>query len=76
MQSPVNKKLANRIFYTVIVLQTVALVYVFFGPKGDGQKSFRELLLFLLYFTGVPVIATLLVTVLQKVGPKRPKKGA
>lgn len=69
-----NRKLADRIFYTVIALQLVALVYVLLGPRGGEQKWIREVLLFLLYFTGVPVIATLLVVVLQKVGPRRSKE--
>ncbi len=69
-----NVSVANRIFYTVIALQIIALGYIFFGPRIESLRSFRELVLFLLYFTGVPVVATLLVAVLQKVGPKRPEK--
>lgn len=68
-----NKELADRIFFTVIVLQIIALAFILFGPRGDEQKWIREVLLFLLYFTGVPVVATLLVVVLQKVGPRRSK---
>lgn len=67
----VNRKLADRIFLGVIVLQIIALAYVVLGPRGEEQRLIREVLLFLLYFTGVPVLATLVVLFFQKLGAKR-----
>jgi hypothetical protein len=68
-----NKKGAGRVFATVISLQLLAVAYILFFPKTESQEGFREVILFLLYFTGVPVIATLLVMVLQKIDPRSKK---
>lgn len=67
-----SKKIANRIFYTVILLQICAAVLLCTIWGDKDSRFLRNILLGFLYFTAIPIAGTVLL-VLQEKSEKRKK---
>ncbi len=68
-----NKKRANLIFYFLLVSQIVGVSLLVRMYQSDIHGAGRDVLLFVVCFTGVPVWAVLLVTMLEKIPSPRRK---
>jgi len=68
-----NKKRASLIFYSLLVFQIVGIPFLVRMYQSDIQGAGRDVLLFVVCFTGVPVWATLLVMMLEKIPSPRRK---
>ena len=66
-----NKRFANVVFYAMLAFQIVGIC-VFLNIRNNVDYRFvREVLLFALCFTGVPILGTFLLVVLEKIPSPR-----